>query len=435
MPTCRILILFLLTYLAAGAQIVIGQTEEMAVVDRIEELQKQLDAADVGEQDAAEQELIKTGQIVLDQLADPGPEFSSQKNERLMRVRKTLEQEAIKLAISAGRVTIGEPMSLLEALAKIKQQTGNVVELPPGLDDSVGAKPVDVDLADATFWEAMNAILPQVGCRIDEYGGEPGKLAIVPKSDEVNAVAANLPTVPRGVAGIFDVSVGSVVSVRNLESPSLDHTTVNLQIRWEPRLSPISIEMPGSELKIVDEFDQAVAMTRPETVLSGIVQPQISQLEFSVPLKRIARDVDEIKTMTGRIEAVLPGRKETFRFPPFATIDKPRKISRAGVNVICRQWQRNEDLYGVTLTVGFDESAGPVESHLNWLYDNEVHLEDEAGELSDPVAYEAIGTNEEGLTIEYFFLTDPSKCRLVYKSPGAIARIPVTFTIKNIQLP
>ena len=435
MPACRILILFLLVFLVAEPQIVCGQTEEMAVVDRIDELQKQLDAADVGEQDAAEQELIKTGLLVLDQLADPGPEFSSQKNERLIRIRKTLEQEAIKLAISAGRVTIEGPMSLLEALSEIKSQTGNVVELPPGFEDSVGAKEVDVELTDATFWESMNAILPQTGCRIDQYAGEPGKMAIVPDSDAGNPGTPMPSPPPRATAGIFDVSVSSVGSVRNLAKPSLDHTTVTLRIRWEPRLSPISIEMPGGELKIVDESDQIIAMARPETVLSGIVQPQISQLEFSVPLKRISRDVGEIKAMTGRLDAVLPGRKETFRFPPFDKLDKPRKISRAGVNVICRKWQKNEDLYGVTLTVGFDESAGPVESHLNWLYDNEVQLEDEAGEFSDPVAYEAIGTDADGLTIEYFFLSDPTQSRLVYKSPGAIARIPVTFTINDILLP
>lgn len=418
-----------------------GQEEEMKIVDDINELQEKLAAPNIAAQDEAEAELIKMGSVVLDHLESPNENFTTAKNERLVRIRNKLEEQALRENTTASSVTITGKTTMAEALKMIRRQTGNKIAIREGLDDIYGATELELELDKAPFWIAVDKVLHAGEFSIDPYGGEPGTLTVIPNQEHpahggnLDGVKNKIFDVPRDAAGLFDVSVSNVSCYSNFENPATSYTNMNLRIRWEPRIRPISIDLPCEKMKLIDEFDGPISVSNAEAVLSGMVQPEVSELEFSVPLQLIERDIAEIKSFECQIDAVLPGRTETFRFDKLGEIEESESISKSGVIVTYEGFTQNEDLYGVNVTFGFEEGAGEVDSHLSWIYDNEVYLENSAGEIFPDFGQNTRRQDESGLTIQYLFDFDPSDYTLVYKSPAAIARIPVTVVVKKIPLP
>ncbi len=420
-----------------------AQEEEMKVAEQINDLQKMLDSPDIEKQDQAEKDLIAIGTAVLDYLENPGEKSTTQKNERLGRIRKSLEALAIRENTSASKFTLKGKTTMQEALNELKRQTGNKVAFREGLADVYGSTELEVDLEDVSFWQAVDVILEKGTCAIDVYSGTPGTITIVPTNDHpahANGGAPGgpkieLPEVPRFSEGLFNVSVSSVTCSRNLENPATDYTQLNLRLRWEPRIRPISIDLPCKEMKLIDEFDGKINVSNPESVLSGLVQAEVSEIEFSLPLQLIDRDIAEIKSFECQIDAVLPGRTEVFKFENLGEVDESTSISKSGVVVTYEGFTQNEDLFAINAKFGFEEGAGEVDSHLNWIYDNEVYLENSDGEKFPNFGQNTRSKDETGITIQYLFDFDPSEYTLVYKSPAAIARIPVKVIIKKIPLP
>lgn len=443
----RMVALFaLLLFSCSTYPVVHGQEEEMKVVEQINELQKKLDSPDISEQDRAEKELVKVGTVVLDVLQNPSTDYTTQKNERLTRIRKKLEELAIKENTSASSFSFQGKTTLQEALISLRRQTGNKISIRDGLADVYGSTELELDLDEVPFWQAVAEILEQGKCSIDAYSGEPGSLTIVPSADHpahaepgvggpAGAVKKKRPKVPRDAEGLFDISVSSVSCYTNLENPATNYTQLNLRLRWEPRIQPISIDLPCKEMKLIDEFDNVVPVSNSETVLSGLVQAEVSELEFSLPLTLIERDIAEIKSFSCQIDAVLPGRVETFKFEKLGEVEDSISQSKSGVVVTYEGFDQNEELFGMNVKFGFEEGAGEVDSHLNWIYDNEVYLENKDGEIFPNFGQNTRSKDETGITIQYLFDFDPSEYTLVYKSPAAIARIPVKVVITKIPLP
>ena len=198
---------------------------------------------------------------------------------------------------------------------------------------------------------------------------------------------------------------------------------------------PISIDVPLKELKAIDEFDKEIQVANPERVLSGIVQPEIPEVEFSIPMKLVDRQIENLKSITAKVDAVLPGRIETFRFRDLADVTPGTQQRKAGAIVTYAGSRQNDDVWGVSIRLGFDETNRALESYQSWVYQNEVFLEDDQGNRVDYLGMESIGGNENEIGVQYFFEVDPSKCSLVYRTPAAIVEVPVTITLKKIPLP
>ena len=183
-----------------------GQTEEMAVADDVTAWQKQLEAASFEDRDKAEAEIIKIGSAALDHIADPSEDFEEDLNERLIRIRKKLEKVAIQEAISPSKITLSGEMSLKQAFAGVKKQSGNVIALAEGYDPAFLNKKITLDLKEASFWTAFAEIQSRGGLSSDAYGSVPGQATVIPNAGVDPAMVDKAVTAvppPLDESGIF----------------------------------------------------------------------------------------------------------------------------------------------------------------------------------------------------------------------------------------
>ena len=76
-----------------------------------------------------------------------------------------------------------------------------------------------------------------------------------------------------------------------------------------------------------------------------------------------------------------------------------------------------------------------LESHQGWVFQNQVYLENEKGEREESIGLETMQQDNSKVTIRYLFIEDPGNRTLVYKTPAAIVKMPVTIELKKIPLP
>ncbi|QEG21283.1 hypothetical protein [Mariniblastus fucicola] len=415
-----------------------AQTEEMKVADKVDALVEQLQSASYEERDEAEKEILKIGSDALDYIDDPSDQFEEDLNKRLTRVRKQLEQIAIEETISPSKITISGEMTLKQAFAEVKRQSGNVIALGEGYDPAFLEKKITLDLTDASFWDTFVEIKTKGGLDSNTYGGELGQATVIPRPAadpaQIDKAVTSVPP-PSDDSGIFRMRVSGVSSARNLLRPELDYTRVDLEIQWEPRLTPISIDMPLSKVKFLDADGNELKVSNPDQVLSGVVQQGINQIEMSLTLENVNRDVKSIGDISGRLECILPGRREKFRFAELGSIEGEPKVSKAGVSVQYLGYEQNEDLYAVNLRVAMESNAEEFESHLGWLYDNPLFLINDAGKKEPSIGHQGGDLDERGVQIQYFFVEEPANFGLLYESPGAIVSVPADFKLKDIPLP
>jgi hypothetical protein len=417
---------------------------DMELITRVEELQRELAVPEIPKRDAAEKALIEYGVRVLDYLEPPTDDTPSDAVERINRIRAALEKIAVASVTKSSIVSISGKLTVDEALKKLRQQTGNEIDVREGTPDVFINKEIDLKLEKANFWEATRAIMGKSDLIVDTYGGSPGTLRLTP-TEQARVLAANpnLPVPPKvkkvappaSTSGIFDLVVTRINSSRNLANPDLNFCNVTVRIRWEPRVIPISLDLPAKTIKAIDEFDNPIEITNKEAVMPGTVQPEIPELEFSIPIGLVDRQIETIKSLDAQIDAVLPGRIETFRFKKLGQLAPGAKQTKAGATVTIGGVQKNEDLWGISLTLGFDEGHNALESHQAWVYSNPMYLENKDGEQFTALTYNSAGRTENSVSIQYLFDKNPKDMTLVYKTPALIIEVPVKISLKDIPLP
>ena len=420
---------------------------EMELMERVAELQRDLVSPEISRRDSAEKELVRLGIRVLDYMEPATSKTPSDAVERLNRIRIELEKIAVATVTKASTVTLNGTMTVREALKRIRQQTQNDVAAPEETPDLFLDREIELKLENAQFWIALTEIMKRGELMIDPYAGMRGQLRVSPTRVariraanaqiqlETNDTDSDTYDPPKDISGIFELVVIRVNASRNLANPSLNYCKIRVRIRWEPRVTPISIDLPTSSLKAIDEFDNVVQINNPNAVLSGTVQPEIPELDFSIPIALVDRKIEVIKSLDATIDAVIPGRMETFRFKKIGRLSQGTQQTKAGATVTFDGIQKNEDLFGVTVRLRFDEEHNALESHQNWVYNNPVHLQDEAGETFEALAYEGVTQTNNEVAIRYYFERDPKDMTLFYKTPALIVEIPVKVSLKNIPLP
>ena len=406
----------------------------MRFIERVAILQQQLDADIVADREAAEKELIAMGVEALNHLEPLSDQASTEARERMERVRQALETLAVESVTQPGRVKLSGKLSLEQALQQLQKQTRNRVELIDQVTPDFGEQTIDFGDSDqaSNFWKALNLIRAQANVEVDAFASDQGLMRLSPRRPEQTGNVGNLPT---SEDGIFQTTVTRVTAARNLLNPQLDNCTFSLRVQWEPRVTPISISLPGSSIKLVDEFDRVIEISNPEAKLGAMVQSEIPEVEFHVSTKLIDRQVEELKSFSGTLETVLPGRNEVFKFKNLGRLGVGAKQTKAGVTVAFNGIQKNEQLFGLMLSIKFDDAKQGMESHYGWVFENKVALITEDGEQLLPLATESMGQTENETRIKYYFDRDPAPLTLVYETPAAIVSVPIKFSLSRIPLP
>jgi hypothetical protein len=99
--------------------------------------------------------------------------------------------------------------------------------------------------------------------------------------------------------------------------------------------------------------------------------------------------------------------------------------------------RKNGPLHEIRLGVELQDAARSLESHRQWIFENEVYVKRKDGSRADHLGYEVYRQTESGVGIGYLFdLGDAVKeSTFVYQSPTAVVPDEVPFVIQDVLLP
>jgi hypothetical protein len=177
------------------------------------------------------------------------------------------------------------------------------------------------------------------------------------------------------------------------------------------------------------------------------------ELEIRVPAPR--RSVQQFGLLKGTINVVGPTKMLTFRFDKLSKIEKRaevRKAEQEGVNVLIRKFlmegPKGDALWTAELQLDYPPDGPKFESFQSWIVNNEIYLEkgkEGSGErFPSNGGYNTDDIRDNTAIVQYRFtdepdkklvLGEPAEYRLVYKTPGKIVEVPVTFEFKGLALP
>jgi len=330
-----------------------------------------------------------------------------------------------ELVTKETRVNLSGKMTLEKALKAFESQTGNHVL---GFEDR--EIDVDVDFKDVVYWSALDQLLDKAELTIDTFGGQSRSLMLQAKPENSS------PRFGRAAySSMFRFEVTRLESVRDLRNPAADALQVTMEVSWEPRTTPIVITQDVEQFAIVDDTEKKLEVDN-EQELSAGVESEISAVDLLIPLKLPNRGVKKIASIKGKITALLPGQIETFEFEK---LDKAVDVHqrKAGVTVILEQVKKNRDLTEIRVAVRFDSAGNALESHRGWVYNNVAYMVGPGGQQMEPAGFETTRADENEVGVAYLF--DVSKLsvnhRFVYKTPSSLLRLPVTYEIRDLELP
>jgi hypothetical protein len=393
---------------------------------QVERLVRQLDDDKASVRRGAEEALIQMGPGILDLLPSGDGPGSAERRERLSRVRTTLQKAKAEQAVTARLVSCEGPLSVADALRTIGEQSGNRLFGYEECD-----KQVDLKLEKVPFWKALDQVLDVGELTLDPYAADERGLAVV--ADPSPAVRHNARVCYQG---IFRFEPTLVSSVRDLRAPETGVMRVRVAITWEPRTKPILLSQRLKNVTAVDDLGNPLAVQGSEGTLSASLEGDIPFVELEYPFALPERQAKRIVALSGTLDAVLPGQVERFEFDKLDQANQvPQK--RAGVTVTLQQVRPNDEAQEVFVRVQFASAAGALESHRGWIYKNVAYLTSQDGERLEYGGQRLMSQDENSVGIAYVFAPERpmSEYRFVYETPAMIVSQPVSFELKDIELP
>jgi len=396
------------------------------LAEKTKRLVRQLNANSAAERSAAESELIELGPDVLGHLPSINARTPAEVKERLGRVRSSLESAIAVAAAEPTRVTLKGKMPLADALQALETQTGNRVVR---YEQRGGTVTVDFDKV--LYWEAIDEILDQAGLSIEEYGGESNALVVRAKGESESSRAKSAT-----YRGAFRFEPVRLESRRDLRNPDVNGLRLTVSVAWEPRVKPITLRQALDNLDLTDDQGDAMGVDSNQNALNASVESGMSAVELVMPISLPSRDVKQIKSLKGKLVAMVPGSVQTFTFDD---LERARdvEIRNAGVTVTLEQVRKNVDLYDAYVRVTYDDASNALESHRGWIFNNEAYMEDANGQRIANIGLRGTrqGQNEAGIAILFDVEQGLRGCKFIYKTPALILNVPVEYELQNIQLP
>jgi len=394
----------------------------------VQPLVQQLESPKRAEREAAENALLKLGAEKPAQVLDLLPPGGANTPE-LDRIKQKLQQVVAEAAARPALITLrGDGLPLSQVLAALEKQSGNRI-----IDDrGAGAAdpPLKVNFDKTPFWQALDAVLDQAGLTVYLFG-KPRAIHIVARSE------GERPRVGRAsYSGPFRVEPLTVAAHRDLRNPQGDNLRLTLEVAWEPRLRPIGLKQRFRDLKAVDEQGRPLPVANEAAELEAPSVGDNLAVELLVPFRLPDRGVREITSLRGTLQAMLPGKIETFSFDNVVTARNVEKRI-AGVVVTLERVQPAGELWQVLVRLKFDRAGDAFESHRPWYLRNEAWLEGPGGKRVPFAVVETSDRTLNSVDLMYSFaLGEPlRKHAFVTKTPGAIVSTGFTFELKGIRLP
>lgn len=427
--------LHLVLYAALLATAADAPADEQLTSD-VRRLVRALNAQQLTERDEAEKALLALGPAALPLLPEVNERTPAEVSQRLARVRQALQMAAVEIAGKPSRVTLKGTLPLAEVLAAISKQTGNrIVDHRENFGEEVTDPQVTVDFADTPFWNAIDNVLDQAELAVYGFTGERGVFL-------VNRPKGQLPRSSGAcISGPFRLNGTRFEAVRDLRSPKNKSLKLFMQVEWEPRLKPVGLMQPLDTIKVAASGGENIAVDGAQGVPEAQVGEDTCAVELEIPLELPARKVEKIDTLSGKLNAIVPGMVETFRFAelPILKDGKAKKVEqrKAGVTVAVDQVRKNNEIWEVRMRVKFDNPSQALESHRTWVLNNEAYLEGTDGKRIDHGGFEQTRQTKDEIGMLYLFELEkgPQALTFVYKTPVAILEMPMEYELQDLQLP
>jgi hypothetical protein len=401
----------------------------------------QLNDDQAAERDAAEKKLLElagTSAAQTEQLLQALPKNTDQLplavREKLGRIRKQIEDRAAKAATASTTVTLSaKQLPITEVLKAIEKQTGNrfVDNREQQADQpNVAPTPITIELKNEPFWPAIDQILDQSKLGIYSYGGKDA-LSIVPRDPSAGPRHANA-----SYQGPFRLEVTEVTAERSRRQPNQTSLKLQLEIAWEPRLRPIAISQPVADLKAITDKDTQLSVAQPKATLDVEIPTGTQAAEITLPFQLPPRDAKSIKSLRGKLHALVPGRQVKFKFDDLAKASgKSQRVG--GVQVSLDDVRTNNEIWEVHMRFALDEDNDALQSHRNWVFQNVSYMVDKDGKTIDNAGLETTRQTKNEVGNAYLFdLPDGIEgLSWVYETPAAIVDLPVEYEIKELELP
>lgn len=398
----------------------------------VRRLVNQLDAPQLDQRNAAEQELLKLGPDALEWLPEPTAPTSAEVRERLVRIRRRLEQMMAEAAAQPTRVTLkNDAISLSQCLEQLASQSGNAIV---DYRESFGQEQTDpviaVDFDNTPFWQSLDAVFDKSGLMLYPFGPERAVHVVA-------RLSARAPGEQKAVAsGPLRFQPLELIARRGLHDASSSGLQLRMQVAWEPRLAPISLRQRLDDIKAVDPRGLEIAIDAQQAVFESLVDPTTTAIELTVPMKLPPRDVAEIAKFSGTLEALVPGRVDAFRFDGLLKATNVEKRV-AGVTVALERVRKNREIWEIWVRVRFDQADDALESHRGWIFNNPAYLEAADGHRIEHDGFETTRRTEDEIGLAYLFALEepPEGLTFVYQTPTAILSTHFPYTFEHLPLP
>ena len=417
---------FFTTTLLAQPQTDVDKAEVMAWIQQLENRQ-------AARRNDAEKKLTQADPSVLEYLPAITDRTNAELKERLLRIRDVLRKEQAAELTKASRVTLQGEMTLGKALETIATQTKNqVIDFRERLNQPADDTMLTLDIDDVPFWEAFDQLADEANVTIYPFVGEARKLAIVAAGETAQPRAGTADYV-----GLFRIEPTTLGCQRNLRDASGDILRLTVELIWEPRVLPILVRQNFDDVQVVADNGDSVDVQQSGNRQIPI-QPGVASLDIQIPVTLPPREVKELKTLSGKFIALVPGGDVTFEFDDLVNA-KGAEQSKSGLTVVLDDIRLSQGFQQVSLRVRFDDVAGSLQSHLDWVENNIVRLVDSNGKPADePGYYERYFERDSEIGFRYVFPVekkDLAGWKLVYTSPAGVSEVEVPFEIKDIPLP
>jgi len=393
-------------------------------------LVRRLDARELVDREAAEKTLIEMGPKALEYLPPGEKRVPAEVRQRLDRIKVLLQKQQAEAAAANSTITLsGERMLISEILEAVQEQTGNTIKFAQGGPDPPPVR-LDVDYKDAPFWPTFDEVLDRTGLAVDTYNADRVLSLHVARGEMLSRVKT------ASYNGPFRFQAVRMDASRDLRMDKDSSMSLTLEIAWEPRFRPISLQQRMSELELTTEDGEPIIVAARGAQLEIPVLAEAISTELRIPLEAPDRSVQKIAKVKGSINALMQGKAEPFEFTDLVDAENVERRA-AGVSVILERVRKNRDVWEIRVIARFDDAEGALASHRNWVFDNPAKLITPDGEEIPFHAYDSTRQMENEVGVAYFFGIDGGLegHTFVYETASTVLSASFDYELTDIKLP
>ncbi|HEY2883550.1 MAG TPA: hypothetical protein VGJ15_13980 [Pirellulales bacterium] len=352
-------------------------------------------------------------------------------------------QEPVKSADAAQQaletrpsiVTLSGVMTLDEARASLEKQTGNkIIDFRQRNGQEVPNPQLKFDIVKAPFWKAFDAILDSAEVDLNNFSGNEG-LAISERS------GGDVPRSQRATyAGPLRIEPKRILSERMFDQQKSSSTKLELEVSWEPRLTPIAFSQPIAKLQATDDKGQNLKVDFGDPTLDAPSKGGTA-VEMVIPFESPPRTSSKIASIKGAFNIVLPGPVEEFSFENLTEALKPQfkgvEKKKAAVSVTLDHFRKNNEIWEVFMRLKFETNDDVMESHSGKFLQNDAFIIGPDKKRIDNAGFHSFmqNKNELGMAYQFELPDNPEGCTFVYKTPSSIHSVTIPYELKDLTLP